>query len=105
MSDTALTTGMGGSILCPDTDTLGTVTDSGHVADTISEINYLLSTLLAAQDLSLSALEMVNLPEPDSQTLIFVDEGGNDLGYDSDGQIGPLFGTIYYEDPLHAVNE
>ena len=51
MSDAALTSKMGGSVLHPDASTLGTITDAGPVFDQISQINELYDTLLADQEL------------------------------------------------------
>ena len=56
MSGAALTARMGGSILHPNVTTLGTITDAGPVADTIIQIIEMSSTLLAAQESSMSAL-------------------------------------------------
>ena len=104
MGDAALTPRMGGSILHPNAATLGTITDASPVADKIIQINELSSILLAAWELSLYALEMGHQPTPDSRPLICMDEEQNDQGYDSDGQIGLFFDTIYDEAPLNVVN-
>ena len=48
MSDAALTTIMGRSILHPNASTLGTIYDAGTVADTLIQINDLSGTLMAA---------------------------------------------------------
>ena len=41
-------------------------------------------------------------PTPDSRPLIFINEDQNDAGYDSDGDIGPLFDDLRDEPPLHG---
>ena len=104
MSGAALTARMGGSILHPNAATLGKITDAGPVSDTVSQINELSGTLLAAWDSPFSALEMGHPPTPDIWPLIFMDKEQNDQGYDIDGQIVPFFDTIYDEAPLHVVN-
>ena len=44
-------------------------------------------------------------PTPDSRPLICMDEDHNDLGYDSDRDIGPFFDAIRDEPPLHGLQE
>ena len=102
MSDSSLTARMVGSILHPDSSTVGTINDAGPVADTISQIKELSGTLLEDRESSLSDLDMEHPPTPDSRPLICMDQEENEQGYDSDRQIGPFFDTIYDGVPLHV---
>ena len=49
--------------------------------------------------------EMGYPPTPDSRPLICMNEDQNDAGYDSDGAIGPFFGAVRDETPLHGPDE
>ena len=44
-------------------------------------------------------------PTRDSRPLICMNEEQNDAGYDSDGDIGPLFDAVCNEPPLHGPDE
>ena len=99
MSDASITARLGGSNLHPDSSTLGKITDDIPVSLTSRQLNYMYGTLLAAQESSLSDLDLGHPPTPDSQPLICMDKEQNDHGYDCDGWIGFFWNHIWWGAP------